>query len=391
MEDQFDVSVVMSTYNRCELLPKALESVLIQEHGEVRFEVIVVDNNSTDRTREVVESFIARGHSNLRYIFEGRQGLSYGLNAGITSARGEIIALTDDDICVARNWVVSIKRTFDEHPEVDFIGGKVLPVWKASPPAWLTRQHWAPLAITDPGDDIFYVNKRRPHCLIGKSFRRTVFEEIGLFSPELGRIKDGIGSAEDHDLQMRIWRAGGQGMYAPDVVFTSEIDPERLTKAYHRRWHIGHGKFCAMMRIIETSGPDGELAEELPDQIKLFGVPGFLYRSLLLEIGRWLAALVRKPENLSFECENQVRYLIGYIRKRYEESRREERQSHTLQLMTFLRSLIHKKVAMREAYPSPSARRVDEQVFNAISSDRATEDGLLSEIFQRPHVREPSA
>src|SRR5436305_8400951 len=141
MNEPFDVSVIISTYNRCEMLPAALESILAQETAGTRYELIVVDNNSTDKTREVVESFIARGHANLRYVFEGKQGLSHARNAGIAAARAPIIAFTDDDVRAASDWVASIKRVFDEHPEVDFVGGKVLPRWEAEPPSWLTPDH----------------------------------------------------------------------------------------------------------------------------------------------------------------------------------------------------------------------------------------------------------
>src|SRR5437764_2935160 len=127
MDKQLDISVVIGTYNRCEMLPAALSSVLAQNAGGVNYELIAVDNNSTDKTREVVESFIARGHANLRYIFEGKQGISHARNAGIAAARAPIIAFMDDDVRAPSNWLISIKRAFDEHPEVDFVGGKVLP------------------------------------------------------------------------------------------------------------------------------------------------------------------------------------------------------------------------------------------------------------------------
>ena len=76
MSENWDVSVCICTYNRCERLRSALESVLGQQADGVRFEVIVVDNNSTDETKQVVDSVVGRGHLNLRYVFEGRQGLS---------------------------------------------------------------------------------------------------------------------------------------------------------------------------------------------------------------------------------------------------------------------------------------------------------------------------
>ena len=157
-------SVNICTYNRCRMLREALESVLSQRvHDGGRYEVIVVDNNSTDETRQVVESFIARGHANLRYVFEGRQGLSYARNAAVSAARSPILAFTDDDVRVKPDWVATIKRTLDDHPEVDCVGGKVLPRWTFAPPSWLTREHWAPLALVDYGDQPFYV-KRAISC-----------------------------------------------------------------------------------------------------------------------------------------------------------------------------------------------------------------------------------
>src|SRR5919202_1974563 len=93
MGEGFDISVVISTYNRCDMLPGAIESVLAQDAEGVHYELIIVDNNSTDRTREVVESLIARGEGSLRYVFEGKQGLSHARKAGIYAARVPITAL----------------------------------------------------------------------------------------------------------------------------------------------------------------------------------------------------------------------------------------------------------------------------------------------------------
>jgi len=154
MDEHFDISAVITTYNRSEMLAKALEAVLSQETGGVRYEVVVVDNNSTDDTRATVEALIAKGHSNLRYVFEPKQGIAHGRNAGIAAARGDIIAFTDDDNVVTPNWIATIKRSFAENPDVDFIGGKILPQWIEPPPKWLTVDHWWPLALLDRGDEL---------------------------------------------------------------------------------------------------------------------------------------------------------------------------------------------------------------------------------------------
>src|SRR6185503_338373 len=162
MSEHFDISAVITTYNRSEMLAKALEALLSQHAGGVRYEVIVVDNNSTDDTRATIEALISKGHTNLRYVFEPQQGISYGRNAGIAAARGNIIAFTDDDVVVTDNWIATIKRAFDENPEVEYIGGKILPDWSEPPPKWLTIDHWWPLALLDRGDKRFYVNASNP-------------------------------------------------------------------------------------------------------------------------------------------------------------------------------------------------------------------------------------
>ena len=259
MGDTPHISVIIGTYNRCDLLGAAIERILAQQTGGLRFELIVVDNNSTDATRQAVESFIARGHRQVRYLFEGRQGVAHARNAGIAAARAPIVAFTDDDILVAPDWLAAIHRAFEQHPEADLVGGKVLPQWSTTPPGWLTIEHWSPLALLDYGDEPILLDSRRPSCLVTANLavRRHVFGHVGLFNPELQRVKDGIGSTEDHELMLRFYRQGRKGVYAPDVVVTAAVQPERLTKSYHRRWHTGHGRFGALMglRKIPADAP----------------------------------------------------------------------------------------------------------------------------------------
>src|SRR5690349_13182463 len=145
MKREVEISVVVGTYNRSKLLAAALDSLLDQS-GAPPHEIIIVDNNSNDSTRELVQSRIAEGPSNLRYLFEPKQGTSHARNTGILNARGSIIAFTDDDVRVASDWVANLKREFDAHPEAEFLGGRILPRWKTAPPDWLTRDHWWPLA-----------------------------------------------------------------------------------------------------------------------------------------------------------------------------------------------------------------------------------------------------
>ena len=339
MAEQYDISVVISTYNRCEMLSVALERLLLQQSEGVSYEVIVVDNNSTDRTREVVERLIGEGHTNLRYVFEPKQGVSYGRNTGIACSSAEIIAFTDDDVRVGQGWIRNMKRAFDEYPDVDFVGGPILPEWKSEPPEWLTREHWWPLALLDFGDKPFYVNIDIPVCLptANISFRRRAFDSIGLFSPEFS-------GREDHELLVRLWRTDRQGIYIPDMVVTAEVQPERLKKDYHRKWNLTTGKFNSLMRLNESIDAEGRFVGELPDLATLFGVPGFVYRKLLTESFRFVASAAMGRKAKSLQHKNHIWYLIGYISKRIEKNAAERKHSSLTEIGAFTKAMLRKKL-----------------------------------------------
>ena len=129
------VSVVLCTYNRSHLLAQAISALLRQTDETPPYEVIVVDNNSVDATRDVVGQFLASGA--VRYEFEPSQGLSAARNHGVSVARADLIAFTDDDVRVGPTWVQSIVQAFNDNPDADMVGGKVEPVWEEAPPPWL--------------------------------------------------------------------------------------------------------------------------------------------------------------------------------------------------------------------------------------------------------------
>ena len=309
MNERPDVSAVISTYNRCDMLGVALERLLAQEGGGASYEVIVVDNNSTDATRQVVESLISAGHPNLRYVFEPKQGVSHARNSGLQQALAPIIAFADDDVVVARDWIAVIKREFDAHPRVACLGGKVLAEWKSRPPTWLTRDHWPPLALQDYGDEPFYVNAENPLCLVSANlaFRREVFSRIGPFAPELQRVKDGIGSMEDLELLTRYWRDGGESLYLPSLVVTTEVPVARTTRNYHRRWHRGHGRFYALMR-----SPDFERSSKRA----LFGVPAHLYRQSVIDAASWIGCSMLGRRDRAFYYETRLCFFTGFFKTR---------------------------------------------------------------------------
>ena len=303
-----DVSVVVPTYNRSALLQRALLSLFSQRVEGLNFEIIVIDNNSSDDTSDVVAAMQAKSPVNLRLVRETRQGNAYARNAGIDAAQAPIIAFLDDDVVADENWVQTIKTTFDRDPQIAFVGGRVLPLWESEPPSWLNQSHWAPLALLDYGQEERTIAGDAPLGLLTANMgvRREVFDEVGRFSPALQRVKGSIGSMEDHEFLLRMCRSGKSGIYLPDLITRGAVESERLTKAYHRRWHTGHGRFYAVM-----NDPQWERSS-----FRLLGVPGHLYREAANNALTWFSRRLTGNTEAAFLNECRLRFFGGFFVQR---------------------------------------------------------------------------
>lgn len=303
-----DVSVVVCTYNRAALLTRTVESLFAQKTEAATFEILIVDNNSTDNTPAVVAALQTKSPVTLRYIHEPRQGNAYARNTGVEQAHAPIVAFIDDDVVATENWAETIKTAFNREPEVSFVGGKVLPLWDNDPPSWLTRAHWAPLALLDYGDEEKEIAGQMPLGLLTANiaFRKEVFADGASFSPSLQRVKDGIGSMEDTEFLMRLCRSGRTGRYLPQLVTWGVIDPERLTKDYHRRWHCGNGRFHAVLNDPEWERSSFTFA----------GVPGHLYRETATNAVTWLGRLLMGQSDEAFLHECRLRFFGGFLKQR---------------------------------------------------------------------------
>ena len=131
------ISVIIPTLNRCEILADALTSVRQQTLPADQYEIIVVDNGSTDGTRELTERLNQDGCKPIRYIYEPQLGLHNARHAGARAAKGNVLVFTDDDATFDPGWLQAYAKAFAEHPEMAAAGGPVRPIWEASPPKWL--------------------------------------------------------------------------------------------------------------------------------------------------------------------------------------------------------------------------------------------------------------
>ena len=299
------LSIILPTYNRATDLQRAVAALLRQDAPARAYEVIIVDNNSSDATAAVTAAI---ADCRVRTIREPRQGLSHARNAGLREARGELVAFTDDDVEVAPDWVSTIIGTLDARPDVDGIGGRVLPAWEGERPEWLTKAHWAPLALQDHGDQKRVFDARTPIGLVGANLalRKAVFARTGPFSTSVQRVEDGIGSTEDHELLMRLYAAGGRVLYVPRLLVLARVQPDRCRREYHRRWHEGHGRFHALMRLPEMER----------SRLRVFGVPAHLLRAAARDAVTWLRSSFERNREAAFDAELRLRFFRGFFAER---------------------------------------------------------------------------
>jgi glycosyltransferase involved in cell wall biosynthesis len=294
-EDRVDVStasVLICTYNRSARLARTLAYfAALTPPADFAADVIVVDNNSTDATEQTIAAAAAQSRIPIRYARESRQGKGFALNAGLSLARGQILALTDDDVVPTPNWlerIVEAFRTWD----VVFAGGKVLPAWETPPPPWLLTKRaqdiWGPLALVDYGDERFFYSadvppQRRP---VGANLalRRDVIARLGGWRTDLGKVNNTLISGEDHEIYFRMRKAGDyRGVYEPGIAVVHDVPADRLERAYFRRWFFAQGRTRAIMMRDFYYWLDFDTVPHIA------GVPRFLYRAFLAQAGHWLA------------------------------------------------------------------------------------------------------
>jgi glycosyltransferase involved in cell wall biosynthesis len=305
----YRLSVVMSTFNRCRLLPIAIESLFVEPAPPDLFEVIVVDNGSTDATSEVVDELAAHGRP-VRRIVEARKGVAYTRNAGVRASRAPFIALMDDDQEAYPGWAAAIVRTFEAHPESSFLAGPLEPNWIGDPPSWITRGIQGAVAIIEWGAATRPIDASRWMCVPGgnSAYRREVVEGLGGWRP--------LPRSQDREFTVRLLLNGHQGLYLPDMRMRHRIDANRANRAYFRRWNATEGRMRAAFRFEELFDADGRIHPANDSARSLGGVPLFLYRRLFTEALHFGGDLVRNRTKQAFEHELKLRYLWNYIRAR---------------------------------------------------------------------------
>lgn len=277
------ITVIVCTYNRCQSLATTLNSLGTQLLPEpVEWEVLVVDNNSRDQTRDVVQWFCRRYPARFRYLFEPRPGKSHALNAGIREAYGDVLAFTDDDVTVVPTWLQNLTAGLFGESWVG-AGGRTLPEQTFSPPVWLSlegRYALAPLAIFDLGLESRELNES-PYGN-NMAFRKAIFEKHGGFRTDLGPQagSNEPQKSEDSEFGSRLLAAGERLCYEPSAIVYHSVPQNRIQKEYFLAWWFDKAR-----ADIRAFG--------IPSGTKWFvsGIPLYLFRRLATGIVRWMFAI----------------------------------------------------------------------------------------------------
>jgi glucosyl-dolichyl phosphate glucuronosyltransferase len=294
------ISVILCTYNRCGNLADALDSVAVSAlPTSVEWEVVVVDNNSTDQTRAVVEDFCRRYPGRFRYLLETQQGVSHARNAGIRESRGDVVAFMDDDVTVGQEWLWNLTAPLCSGEWMG-VGGRILPIWGYSRPNWLAvgePHSFGPFVAFERGWKAGQLNE--PPFGANMAFRKEAFEKYGVFRTDLGRSANNLLSNEDTEFGRRLLAAGERLRYEPSAVMHHPVTENRLQKGYFLAWWFAKGQ-------ADTT----EMGVPVETTWLLAGIPLHVYRRLARWTLAWMIAINSKRR---FACKMNVWTIAGQI------------------------------------------------------------------------------
>lgn len=302
------VSAIICTHNRDRYLGLAIDSLLAQDFPD--FEIIVVDNASTDQTRLIVESRLK--DDRLRYIYESELGLSVARNTGAKIAYGDILAYLDDDAIASPHWLKTIYAAYRENPKLAIAGGKVTLIWTngITAPEWLSDGLAGNLGAYDLGDTVVRID--RPGLTprgLNYSIRKSFLNQIGGFDPNLGRVGKNLLSNEELHMTNLALKTGWEVAYLPSAHVAHHVAPERVKRQWFldRGWWQGISE-CYREQIAGEAGfgqfrRGGErLIRGLYKSIKLATDPAQRFENLVYSYGQ-IGYLIKALQGMVFSVK----------------------------------------------------------------------------------------
>lgn len=264
------LSVIVCTYNREKYIEKTLRYLSEQSIDHQAYEVLIIDNNSTDNTAAFCKDFISKGnHDHFYYFLEMNQGHTYARNRGIKESKGEYIAFLDDDAWVYSNYCGNIISYFNSNPEVMALGGKITPVYEGQPPAWMTKYLWPLVAGLDMGEEVREFKGSKYPIGANMAFRAVVFEDYGYFNTDLGRRGNELEGGDEKDMVYRLKKDERKVYYVPSIHVKHIIPESRTEMSYIKDQAIGVG--TSEKKRLLTEGMSVKIKKTVEEIIKIGG------------------------------------------------------------------------------------------------------------------------
>jgi glycosyltransferase involved in cell wall biosynthesis len=247
-----EISVIVCTRNRAELLRDAVTSATTQTLAAERYEVIVVDNGSSDGTAAVVGE-LAGAAPNVRYVREPVVGLSAARNRGVAEASSPLVVFLDDDAVAEPQWLEAYQRVFTGHDAPAAAGGPIRLVWPNGRPAWLPRQFEGFYSGLERGAELCPVVFPDIPYGANMAIRRDVLVAVGGFPVALGRSGTALTSGEEREVFRRVAASGGTCVYVPDAVVHHRVLPDRVRRGWLMRRAFAQGRSELLLATMERS------------------------------------------------------------------------------------------------------------------------------------------
>ena len=270
------INAIVCTYNRCESLRDTLRALKEQQLKDgLSMEILVVDNNSKDRTRKAVEEEAQNSPWPIRYVFEPNQGISWARNRGIQESKSDFLAFTDDDTIPEPSWALGLYEALVKY-NADCVGGKILPLWLQPPPPWISHPtvqlfSFGMLGLLDHGPEEIAAQPTNRGFLYGANmgFRKCALDEVGLFQTELGLHGSLPMKCEDTEMVERLSSTGKKFVYTPKAVVHHKIPASRMRMNYVRSWNF----FCglSLVKMASLQGQQRPWRKKLAQECLQFG------------------------------------------------------------------------------------------------------------------------
>lgn len=263
--EKVELSIIVCTRNRAKQLATLIHCLGSQTDIEnLNWEIIIVDNNSSDNTKEVSYAFCEGSNLKINYVFEEKIGLSYARNTGILASKGSLLLFIDDDVLIPKEFVANALFGINEYPEFHIFGFRILPEWPEArsrdlafkPPWWMKFKKpfgliQSFLPIHDHGVEALQYPNRFARNPIGACFivKKEVFEKLGPFRENLGAGQSGL--CEDTEYFWYAMLNSFKILYWPHAVLYHTVDPKRLTVSYLHKWYFNLGK---SLYLIKNTG-----------------------------------------------------------------------------------------------------------------------------------------